>query len=114
MPTIRARLLVVLIVLFGSVSVAGVPPATAAPPPGSLWFDDPAVTVRDGRFTDAHGREIVLRGYNVSGETKLAENKGLPFASAAATPSASCSPGRTPNPSAARWTRPIWPPPPTR
>ncbi|MEU6475092.1 cellulase family glycosylhydrolase [Streptomyces massasporeus] len=83
MPTIRARLLVVLVVLFGSVSVAGVPPATAAPPPGSLWFDDPAVTVQDGRFTDAHGREIVLRGYNVSGETKLAENKGLPFASVA-------------------------------
>ena len=83
MPTIRARLLVVLVVLFGSVSVAGVPPATAAPPPGSLWFDDPTVTVRDGRFTDAHGREIVLRGYNVSGETKLAENKGLPFASVA-------------------------------
>ena len=83
MPTIRARLLVVMVVLFGSVSVAGVPPATAAPPPGSLWFDDPTVTVRDGRFTDAHGREIVLRGYNVSGETKLAENKGLPFASVA-------------------------------
>ncbi|MCX3289948.1 cellulase family glycosylhydrolase [Streptomyces sp. NEAU-H22] len=83
MPTIRARLLVVLVVLFGSLSVAGVPPATAAPPPGSLWFDDPTVTVRDGRFTDAHGREIVLRGYNVSGETKLAENKGLPFASVA-------------------------------
>ncbi|MFF7721303.1 cellulase family glycosylhydrolase [Streptomyces luteogriseus] len=83
MPTIRARLLVVLVVLFGSVTVAGVPPATAAPPPGSLWFDDPALTVRDGRFTDAHGREIVLRGYNVSGETKLAENKGLPFATVA-------------------------------
>ncbi len=83
MPTIRARLLVVLSVLFGSVSVAGVPPATAAPPPGSLWFDDPTVTVRDGRFADAHGREVVLRGYNVSGETKLAENKGLPFASVA-------------------------------
>ncbi|CAL9281177.1 endoglycosylceramidase [Streptomyces sp. SudanB52_2052] len=83
MPTIRARLLVVLSVLFGSVSVAGVPPATAASPPGSLWFDDPTVTVRDGRFADAHGREVVLRGYNVSGETKLAENKGLPFASVA-------------------------------
>ncbi|MEU0458899.1 cellulase family glycosylhydrolase [Streptomyces sp. NPDC006129] len=59
------------------------PPPTAAPSPGSLWFDDPTVTVRDGRFTDAHGREVVLRGYNVSGETKLAENKGLPFASVA-------------------------------
>ncbi|MEU6683440.1 endoglycosylceramidase [Streptomyces sp. NPDC046832] len=83
MPTIRARLLVVLAVLSGSVSVAGVPPATATPPSGSLWFDDPTVTVQGGRFTDAHGREIVLRGYNVSGETKLAENKGLPFASVA-------------------------------
>ncbi|MGV9500282.1 endoglycosylceramidase [Streptomyces sp. NPDC003642] len=83
MPTMRARLLVVLAVLFGSTAVAGVPPATAAPPSGSLWFDDPTVTVRDGRFTDVHGREIVLRGYNVSGETKLAENKGLPFASTA-------------------------------
>ncbi len=39
--------------------------------------------MRNGRFTDAHGREIVLRGYNVSGETKLAENGGLPFASVA-------------------------------
>jgi hypothetical protein len=83
MPTIRVRLLVVLAVLFGSLSVAGVPPAAAAPPPGSLWFDDPTVTVKNGRFTDASGREVVLRGYNVSGETKLAENKGLPFASVA-------------------------------
>lgn len=83
MPTIRVRLLVVLAVLFGSLSVAGVPPATAAPPPGSLWFDDPTVTVKNGRFTDTSGREVVMRGYNVSGETKLAENKGLPFASIA-------------------------------
>ncbi len=83
MPTIRVRLLVVLAVLFGSVTVAGVPPATAAPPPDSLWFDDPTVTVHNGRFTDASGREIVLRGYNVSGETKLEENGGLPFASVA-------------------------------
>ncbi|MDN0197794.1 cellulase family glycosylhydrolase [Streptomyces sp. S.PNR 29] len=83
MPTIRARLLVVLAVLFGSLSVAGVPPATAAPPPGSLWFDDPTVRVQNGRFTDGFGREVVLRGYNVSGETKLAENGGLPFASVA-------------------------------
>ncbi|CAL9648280.1 hypothetical protein SUDANB108_06565 [Streptomyces sp. enrichment culture] len=82
MPTIRARLLVVLAVLLGT-TAAGVPPAAAAPPSGSLWFDDPTVTVRDGRFTDVHGRELVLRGYNVSGETKLAENKGLPFASVA-------------------------------
>ncbi|MGW0775662.1 cellulase family glycosylhydrolase [Streptomyces sp. NPDC002835] len=54
--------------------------------PGSLWFDEQATadfTVKDGRFTDGLGREVVLRGYNVSGETKLAENDGLPFASVA-------------------------------
>jgi hypothetical protein len=54
--------------------------------PRSLWFDEQAAadfTVKDGRFTDGLGREVVLRGYNVSGETKLAENDGLPFASVA-------------------------------
>ncbi|MFF8726774.1 endoglycosylceramidase [Streptomyces sp. NPDC015171] len=88
MPKIRTRLLAVLVVLCGSLTVAGLPPATAstAPAPAvpdSLWFDGAPLTVRNGRFTDGQGREIVLRGYNVSGETKLAENGGLPFASAA-------------------------------
>ncbi|MEV0634949.1 cellulase family glycosylhydrolase [Streptomyces sp. NPDC050619] len=83
MPNTRARLLVVLVVLSGCLTAAGVRPATAEALPDSLWFDDSPVTVQDGRFTDRHGREIVLRGYNVSGETKLAENKGLPFASVA-------------------------------
>lgn len=83
MPKIRARLLAVLVVLCGSLTVAGVPPATAATPSGSLWFDGAPLTVRDGRFTDGQGREVVLRGYNVSGETKLEENGGLPFASVA-------------------------------
>ncbi|MEU0005120.1 endoglycosylceramidase [Streptomyces sp. NPDC006314] len=83
MPTIRARLLVVLVVLCGFPTVAGPPPATAATPTGSLWFDGSPLTVRGGRFTDGQGREIVLRGYNVSGETKLEENGGLPFASVA-------------------------------
>ncbi|MEV0176323.1 cellulase family glycosylhydrolase [Streptomyces sp. NPDC050803] len=79
MPNIRARLLAVLVVLLGSLTVAGTPPATAA----TLPFDGTALTVSDGRFVDGHGREVVLRGYNVSGETKLAENGGLPFASVA-------------------------------
>ncbi|MFF4014637.1 cellulase family glycosylhydrolase [Streptomyces sp. NPDC001843] len=82
MPNIRARLIVVLVVLCGFLSVAGTQPATAAPS-DSLWFDGTALTVQNGRFTDGQGREVVLRGYNVSGETKLEENGGLPFASVA-------------------------------
>ncbi|MFE6489536.1 endoglycosylceramidase, partial [Streptomyces sp. NPDC057757] len=75
-----------LVLLTGFVTAAGVPPAAAAPLPDSLWFDASAaaaLTVEDGRFTDGLGREVVLRGYNVSGETKLDENGGLPFASVA-------------------------------
>lgn len=83
MPNIRVRLLAVLVVLCGSLTVAGAPPATAATPSDSLWFDGAALTVRGGRFTDGQGRDIVLRGYNVSGETKLEENGGLPYASLA-------------------------------
>lgn len=86
MSNIRARLLVVLVVLSGFLTVAGTPPATAvtsALPPDSLWFDGSSLAVHNGRFTDGHGREVVLRGYNVSGETKLEENGGLPFASVA-------------------------------
>ncbi|WP_329223145.1 cellulase family glycosylhydrolase [Streptomyces sp. NBC_01485] len=87
MTKIRARLLAVLVALCGLcgfLTVAGSPTATAAPTlPGSLSFDGTPLTVSRGRFVDGNGREVVLRGYNVSGETKLAENKGLPFASVA-------------------------------
>ncbi|MFC8427780.1 endoglycosylceramidase [Streptomyces sp. NPDC057253] len=83
MPNMRARLLVVLVVLCGFLTVAGTPSASAATIADSLSFDGTALTVANGRFVDAAGREVVLRGYNVSGETKLAENKGLPFASVA-------------------------------
>ncbi|MFJ4690531.1 cellulase family glycosylhydrolase [Streptomyces sp. NPDC088766] len=86
MPNVRARLLAVLVVLCGLcgfLTAAGTPAATAAPLPDSLPFDGTALTVSGGRFVDGTGREVVLRGYNVSGETKLAENAGLPFASVA-------------------------------
>ncbi len=83
MPNMRARLLVVLVVLCGFLTVAGTPSASAATIADSLSFDGTALTVANGRFVDGNGREVVLRGYNVSGETKLAENKGLPFASVA-------------------------------
>ncbi|WP_328436602.1 cellulase family glycosylhydrolase [Streptomyces sp. NBC_00444] len=81
MPNKRARVLLVLVLLCGFLSVAGARPATAASVPDSLWFDESPLTVQNGRFTDGHGREVVLRGY--SGETKLKENNGLPFASVA-------------------------------
>ncbi|MFE9836502.1 cellulase family glycosylhydrolase [Streptomyces sp. NPDC005551] len=86
MTKLRARLLGVLVLLSGSLATAGAQPAAAEDVPGSLWFDEPAaatLTVDHGRFTDGLGREVVLRGYNVSGETKLEEHGGLPFASVA-------------------------------
>ncbi|MGJ5894946.1 endoglycosylceramidase [Streptomyces sp. V2] len=83
MPNIRARLLAVLVVLCGFLATLVPQAGAAAPVPDSLSFDGTALTVANGRFVDATGREVVLRGYNVSGETKLDENKGLPFASVA-------------------------------
>ena len=53
---------------------------------GALWFDnaaDSVLTVQNGEYVDGYGRQVVLRGFNVSGESKLAENDGLPFASVA-------------------------------
>nr|WP_189879858.1 cellulase family glycosylhydrolase [Streptomyces bluensis] len=84
MSRMRTRWLGVLVLVTGLLSTAGSQPATALP--DELWFDAPAaatLTVENGRFTDGLGREVVLRGYNVSGETKLKENNGLPFASVA-------------------------------
>lgn len=81
----RARLIGLLVLMTASLTTGGATSA-AATPPGSLWFDEQAAaafTVDHGRFTDGLGREVVLRGYNVSGETKLEENGGLPFASVA-------------------------------
>ncbi|MFS8197865.1 endoglycosylceramidase [Streptomyces sp. CWNU-52B] len=84
MSKLRVHLLGVLVLLTGLLSTAGAPSAAALP--DELWFDQAAaatLTVQGGRFTDGLGREVVLRGYNVSGETKLGENHGLPFASVA-------------------------------
>jgi hypothetical protein len=62
----------------------GADSAPTPAPAGRLCFDTRAaaeVSVRGTRFVDGQGREVVLRGFNVSGEVKLEENGGLPFAS---------------------------------
>jgi hypothetical protein len=69
------------LVLAGS-TVTAAPPAEAAEP-GTLWFDGSPVTVRAGGFADGYGREVVLRGFNVAGQVKLAERGNLPFGDAA-------------------------------
>ncbi|MFD9337986.1 cellulase family glycosylhydrolase [Streptomyces sp. NPDC060028] len=69
----------VLVVLAASSLYAGAPASAAA---GTVPYDARAaeVTVSGTHFVDGYGREVVLRGFNVSGETKLAEYGGLPFA----------------------------------
>jgi hypothetical protein len=56
--------------------------AAQAVPADPLWFDNSAVKVVGDVFRDEHNRETVLRGFNVSGTAKLAEYRGLPFATA--------------------------------
>ncbi|WP_381828316.1 cellulase family glycosylhydrolase [Streptomyces monticola] len=70
--------------LYGGAPVAAAEWGTADGGSG-VAYDSAAteVSVRGARFVDGYGREVVLRGFNVSGETKLAENGGLPFASVA-------------------------------
>lgn len=65
-------------------------PVAAAEAPQRPWFDDAASraltldTSGGGvSYRDGHGRQVVLRGFNISGEVKLGENGHLPFASAA-------------------------------
>ncbi|GAA0570705.1 hypothetical protein GCM10010390_87420 [Streptomyces mordarskii] len=68
--------------MLAAVAAPGTPAAAAEAP----WFDGRVadqMTVDGTRFADGYGREIVLRGFNVSGETKLEENGGLPFATTA-------------------------------
>jgi hypothetical protein len=60
--------------------------AAVADTGGGQWFDTTTsgtITVTPTGYVDGYGREVVLRGFNVSGEAKLAENSGLPFASVA-------------------------------
>jgi hypothetical protein len=64
------------ILLISMALVVATPVVRAEPGP----FDDTALTVSGGVFRDGYGREVVLRGFNVSGEAKLAEQHGLPFA----------------------------------
>lgn len=68
-----------------ALTVVSAPGASASAPSG-LWFDTSAaatISTQGTEFVDGYGREVVLRGFNVSGEEKLEENNGLPFASVA-------------------------------
>jgi len=68
----------------GGTGGSGIASADAAS--GAQWFDDTTsatLTATANGFVDGYGRQVVLRGFNVSGEAKLAENGGLPFASVA-------------------------------
>ena len=75
----RMRLFVLFLAIFGMISAALGPAGAAI----AVAASAPLVTVDGTHFVDGHGREIVLRGFNVSGEVKLAEKGGLPFADAA-------------------------------
>jgi hypothetical protein len=77
--TLAAAVTLALLILGGAFV-----PAQAAT--GDQWFDDLAsatISVSGQQYVDGHGREVVLRGFNVSGEVKLAENNEEPFASTA-------------------------------
>ncbi|MFI9382656.1 cellulase family glycosylhydrolase [Kutzneria sp. NPDC052558] len=65
-------------VLAAATAVLGTAPAAVAEDVRARQL-----TVHNGSFVDGYGREVVLRGFNVSGEVKLAENGFLPFASTA-------------------------------
>ena len=70
---------VVAVLAAAALLTAGTAAATT-PPDGPMWFDGTPVTVRGQGYVDGLGREVVLRGFNVAGEAKLAEYGGLPFA----------------------------------
>jgi len=72
-----------LFVLFPAIWGAFLPLLGPALPAIAADASAPLVTVDGSRFVDGHGREVVLRGFNVSGEVKLAEKGKLPFADAA-------------------------------
>ncbi|TDE37222.1 cellulase family glycosylhydrolase [Actinomadura sp. 6K520] len=81
MPAFRASRVPVRLLSAVLLAVAGLPAVTATPaaamdPPGAI-----VVAPDDGawEFRDGEGREVTLRGFNVSGSTKLYENDLLPF-----------------------------------
>lgn len=78
----RTPLLAALLLLLAPAPIPA--PAALSAPAASAWFDGGEVGPVGGAFRDEHGREVVLRGFNVSGTAKLAEHRGLPFPNAQA------------------------------
>ncbi|SEG55143.1 Cellulase (glycosyl hydrolase family 5) [Thermomonospora echinospora] len=84
----RVLLVLSLTAASGLAALGGRPAADAAPlPAGLAAAGQQALTVapkqRDWVFRDQAGREVTLRGFNVSGSAKLYENGLLPFRNAA-------------------------------
>ena len=85
MASLRGRTVTLGAAAVAVLALCSAPGASASAPAG-LWFDTSAAATigTDGtEFVDGYGREVVLRGFNVSSEEKLEENNGLPFASVA-------------------------------
>jgi len=91
---VRRRGAASVLAVIGMIGVLSASPAATSATPAragaavssSLWFDDSAhspLTVSGGGYVDGYGRQVTLRGFNVSGEAKLAEDNLLPFASVA-------------------------------
>jgi hypothetical protein len=90
-PVLRAALAATLVagaalVAGGALATVQARPAAALDPPSGARSPvtvSPAAGRPGWVLRDGHGREVTLRGFNVSGSTKLYENNLLPFRSTA-------------------------------
>jgi hypothetical protein len=80
----KKSILAASVCMLSTALASAAPVANPLPISNQLWFDNgtsTAVTVQGTNFVDGYGRQVTLRGFNVSAESKLDENHLLPFAS---------------------------------